>query len=344
LEKGECKRGERESDAKMAISKKLLASMMVIGLLALALGWGTYSWFTSSKTVPGNVFTTGTLDISTSPTSGFITASNLAPGGSVSADLRVDNTGTLDLKYRMVVGYQAGSGALYNALTAEVKRTTTMRYWASWSSDIPNFRVDISVTADGSYVTVRVRAVDPLPPIIPTLSLDQSLNIYIDENHNGIIDASDIMVSVINDYYLRPSPTPSGWQLEPQPSQTLSSIGILVTKASGDVTVKIPYTDISVADMAIIGMRFQAFGYKVLPLPAWVAWLDVTLFHYSGLLNAIPTTRVGEIMTTAEYDQWDTLAFTIGLPTTAGNALQGLSTTVQFTFDATQLANPSWVP
>lgn len=77
---------------------------MVIGLLALALGWGTYSWFTSSKTVPGNVFTTGTLDISTSPTSGFITASNLAPGGSVSADLRVDNTGTLDLKYRMVVG------------------------------------------------------------------------------------------------------------------------------------------------------------------------------------------------------------------------------------------------
>jgi len=60
LEKGECKRGERESDAKM--NKKILASIMVVGLLALALGWGTSSWFNDTETAQIS-FTTGNMDL-----------------------------------------------------------------------------------------------------------------------------------------------------------------------------------------------------------------------------------------------------------------------------------------
>jgi len=45
------------------INKKILASVFIIGLLALGLGWGTYSFFSDTETSTGNVFTAGTIDI-----------------------------------------------------------------------------------------------------------------------------------------------------------------------------------------------------------------------------------------------------------------------------------------
>jgi len=48
---------------KMAINKKILASVFIIGLLAFGLGWGTYSYFSDTEKSTGNVFTAGTIDI-----------------------------------------------------------------------------------------------------------------------------------------------------------------------------------------------------------------------------------------------------------------------------------------
>jgi len=45
------------------ICNKVLASMLVIGILALAVGWGTYSYFSDTETSSGNTFTAGTLDL-----------------------------------------------------------------------------------------------------------------------------------------------------------------------------------------------------------------------------------------------------------------------------------------
>ena len=45
------------------ISKKILVSVFIIGLLAFGLGWGTYSWFSDTETSKGNIFTAGTIDI-----------------------------------------------------------------------------------------------------------------------------------------------------------------------------------------------------------------------------------------------------------------------------------------
>lgn len=45
------------------ISKKILASIVIIGLLALAMGWGTYSWFFDKETSTGNTFSAGTIDL-----------------------------------------------------------------------------------------------------------------------------------------------------------------------------------------------------------------------------------------------------------------------------------------
>jgi predicted ribosomally synthesized peptide with SipW-like signal peptide len=45
------------------MNKKILASIFVIGILALAMGWGTYSWFSDTETSTGNVFQSGTIDL-----------------------------------------------------------------------------------------------------------------------------------------------------------------------------------------------------------------------------------------------------------------------------------------
>jgi predicted ribosomally synthesized peptide with SipW-like signal peptide len=65
------------------MDKKILASMVVIGILALAMGYGTYSYFNDTETSTGNTFTAGTLDLKVNGTDDPIQAfniSNLKPG------------------------------------------------------------------------------------------------------------------------------------------------------------------------------------------------------------------------------------------------------------------------
>jgi hypothetical protein len=72
------------------------------GLLAVVgafLGNGGLAVFTDTASVPANTFTTGTVDISTSPASALVTFSAMAPGDQVTNPLTVTNAGTLDLRY-----------------------------------------------------------------------------------------------------------------------------------------------------------------------------------------------------------------------------------------------------
>jgi len=84
----------------MAISKKILASIMVVGLLALALGWGTYSWFSTSTVPVGNtVFRAGIMSMAHAGTSTTMPA-NMAPGdGPFTFTFELDNTGNIDIMY-----------------------------------------------------------------------------------------------------------------------------------------------------------------------------------------------------------------------------------------------------
>jgi len=60
------RKGERRNNKEM--NKKILASIFVIGILALAMGYGTYSYFSRTKTSTGNTFTAGTMDLDFSVT------------------------------------------------------------------------------------------------------------------------------------------------------------------------------------------------------------------------------------------------------------------------------------
>lgn len=77
----------------------VLLSVMAMGLMASLSGIVGFAFFSDVATNTTNTFSTGTLDVSTSPASAFISYSGMAPGDSVVAGLTVQNAGSLDLRY-----------------------------------------------------------------------------------------------------------------------------------------------------------------------------------------------------------------------------------------------------
>ncbi len=72
--------------------------VLVLAVSALAIGM-TDALFTDTQSVTGNTFTTGTVDISATPSSAVLTASTMAPGDRVENSLTVANDGSLELRY-----------------------------------------------------------------------------------------------------------------------------------------------------------------------------------------------------------------------------------------------------
>ncbi len=72
----------------------VLVGVALVAVTSLAL-------FTDSATVPANTFSTGTIDIATSPTTALVTMTAMVPGDQVTAPLTVQNNGTLQLRYAM---------------------------------------------------------------------------------------------------------------------------------------------------------------------------------------------------------------------------------------------------
>ena len=75
------------------IQKVTALALFGVGLLGLLAGLSSLAIFTDSAAVDGNSFTTGTVDISTAPTTALVTFSNMAPGDQVTNPLVVTNAG-----------------------------------------------------------------------------------------------------------------------------------------------------------------------------------------------------------------------------------------------------------
>jgi len=106
--------------------RRILLSLVAIGVLTSFMGLGGLSLFTATTDNDGNAFTSGTVEISTSPASAFLTMSNMAPGDSVTAQLTVSNDGTLDLRYAMTTDAVDGvPPGLAAALTLEIREEGT---------------------------------------------------------------------------------------------------------------------------------------------------------------------------------------------------------------------------
>jgi spore coat-associated protein N len=80
--------------------RRIASSLVVLAIAASALVIAaTGAIFTDTESIAGNTFTTGTVDISTSPASALLTTSAMAPGDRVTNPLTVTNDGSLQLRY-----------------------------------------------------------------------------------------------------------------------------------------------------------------------------------------------------------------------------------------------------
>jgi predicted ribosomally synthesized peptide with SipW-like signal peptide len=105
--------------------RKSLSLLVVAGLLA-TFGLLASAYFTSTATVGNNTFTTGTLNLTASPTSAALTLSNMAPGDKVTAPITLTNAGTLDLYYAMTSNSTNGDNkGLAQQMTLAIKSGVT---------------------------------------------------------------------------------------------------------------------------------------------------------------------------------------------------------------------------
>ena len=79
---------------------RLLSTALIFGVsVATAVTVATGAVFTDTQSVGANSFSTGNVDISSSPTSAVVSLSGMAPGDSVTNPITVTNAGSLELRY-----------------------------------------------------------------------------------------------------------------------------------------------------------------------------------------------------------------------------------------------------
>ena len=79
--------------------KYILTGVLAVGVLAIGVRVATQALFTDTQSVGANTFSTGTVDIVTSPTTALVTLPAMAPGDKITAPIQVSNSGTLEFRY-----------------------------------------------------------------------------------------------------------------------------------------------------------------------------------------------------------------------------------------------------
>ena len=106
--------------------RRTLVGLVAIGVLGSFMGMGGFSLFTATTDNDSNTFTSGGVQISTNPSSAFLTMDNMAPGDSVTAKLTVSNDGSLQMRYAMTTATtNVDTKHLDTALTLVIKELGT---------------------------------------------------------------------------------------------------------------------------------------------------------------------------------------------------------------------------
>lgn len=86
------------------------AALLALAIVSGSLGAGALSLaiFTDSQAVTGNAFSTGTIDISTTPATALFSVTNMMPGDSSTSTVQVNNAGTGALRYSIATSVVTG--------------------------------------------------------------------------------------------------------------------------------------------------------------------------------------------------------------------------------------------
>ena len=115
--------------------KKALVLLIVTGLLA-GFAKSGFALFTSSATIGANTFTTGTVELTTNPTTALVVFSNMAPGDQVTAPVVVTNNGSLELRYAITAtATNPDSKNLMSQLALTIKSGVTTCTNAGFTGD-----------------------------------------------------------------------------------------------------------------------------------------------------------------------------------------------------------------
>ena len=108
---------------RLALLIVLLAGLLTGSLLAVG---GSLALFTSSPSLGGNAFTTGTVNLGLNPTTALLTSANMLPGDTVAGSLVVSNTGSSQLRYALTSSStNTDTKGLMNQVTLSIRTLGT---------------------------------------------------------------------------------------------------------------------------------------------------------------------------------------------------------------------------
>ena len=89
--------------------KKVVVSILILGVVLAVALIGAIALFTDQATNPDNTFSTGTVDLAIDPATAMFTVSNMAPGNVTYKGIALTNSGSLQLRYAMTTTPDATS-------------------------------------------------------------------------------------------------------------------------------------------------------------------------------------------------------------------------------------------
>jgi len=102
---------------------RILLVLMTVGMVATGLGVASNAIWTDSDDVDANLFTTGSVSLSTNPTTALVTFTSGAPGEDTTPQsLTVTNDGTMELRYAVTMtADNADTKSLYAELDLTIR-------------------------------------------------------------------------------------------------------------------------------------------------------------------------------------------------------------------------------
>jgi len=102
---------------------RILLVLMTVGVVATGLGVASNAIWTDSDEVDANLFTTGSVSLSTNPTTALVTFTSGAPGQDTTPQsLTVTNDGTMELRYAVTMtADNADTKSLYAELDLTIR-------------------------------------------------------------------------------------------------------------------------------------------------------------------------------------------------------------------------------
>ena len=126
----------------MSRVRKVLVTMLVVGVAGSVAGTGTFSAFSSTTSNPSNAFTAGTVTISDNDSgSSMLSLSNAKPNDSTTGCITVTYSGSLSSNVRL---YASTTGTLAPYLNLTVTQGGGTPNNASFNAACTNFTADTS--------------------------------------------------------------------------------------------------------------------------------------------------------------------------------------------------------